>query len=286
MKVFISWSGERSKAVAEALRYWLPKVLQAVEPWVSASDIEKGARWRSDIAKELEDSSIGIICLTAENLNSQWIHFEAGALSKQQQNTYVCTFLYELEPADVREPLAQFQTTRSQKEELRKLIHTINNRLEERRLADSELNESFDVWWPKLNERLESIPSVQEALPSQRTDRDILEEILGLVRAGSRRSSPFSLRLPKARLVTTLDWTPEDAALLTDHYSFLEKQDYGKYASYLKKLKTDGEFASNALAVVKVLGFQIYPTNPDLLAADITDYFPFIAEKENENTNP
>lgn len=119
MKVFISWSGERSKAVAAALRYWLPKVIQALDPWMSADDIEKGTRWRSGIANELEQSSVGIICLTRENLASPWIHFEAGALSKQQDKTYVCTLLVGLEPTDVREPLAQFQHTRATKDDLR-----------------------------------------------------------------------------------------------------------------------------------------------------------------------
>ena len=31
MKVFLSWSGDRSKAVAEGLGAWLSKVIQAVE---------------------------------------------------------------------------------------------------------------------------------------------------------------------------------------------------------------------------------------------------------------
>src|ERR1041384_6035188 len=183
MKLFISWSGERSKAVAEALRYWLPKVIQALEPWMSADDIDKGMRWRSGIATELEQSSVGIICLTRENLDSTWIHFEAGALSKQRENTYVCTFLFGLGPADIREPLAQFQATTDKREDVRKLIFSINRSLNELQLPESELNESFAVWWPKLEERLKAIPPSTPSKEPIRSDREILDEILGLVRA-------------------------------------------------------------------------------------------------------
>jgi hypothetical protein len=182
MKVFISWSGQRSAAVADALRYWLPKVIQALEPCMSSDDIEKGTRWRSGLASELEQSSVGIICLTRENLDSTWIHFEAGALSKQQQNTYVCTLLFGLEATDVREPLAQFQHTRATKDDLRKLVSTINTALGDAKLPESELNESFEVWWPRLEERFSRItPEIESNLPA-RTERELLEEILAIVR--------------------------------------------------------------------------------------------------------
>ena len=41
MKVFISWSGQHSKKLGEALRDWLPGVLQLVTPYFTPSDIEK-----------------------------------------------------------------------------------------------------------------------------------------------------------------------------------------------------------------------------------------------------
>jgi len=152
---------------------------------MSADDIEKGTRWRSGIAIELEQSSVGIICLTRENLDSTWIHFEAGALSKQQQSTYLCTFLLDLEPTDVKEPLAQFQATKFQKTDLRKLISTINNNLLESKLAEAELGEAFDVWWPKLEQRMRGIAKVEPSALPIRSDRDLLEEILGLLRLQS-----------------------------------------------------------------------------------------------------
>lgn len=96
MKVFLSWSGDRSKAVAEALHSWLPRVLQAVEPWTSFDNIERGARWAPELAQVLEETRFGILCLTPENLLSPWLLFEAGALSKTLDNTFVSPYLLDL----------------------------------------------------------------------------------------------------------------------------------------------------------------------------------------------
>ena len=43
-KVFISWSGDRSRKIGEALRDWLPDVLPLVDAFLSTEDIEKGAK--------------------------------------------------------------------------------------------------------------------------------------------------------------------------------------------------------------------------------------------------
>lgn len=82
MKVFLSWSGERSKAVAELLNDWLCCVIQAARPWVSTRDLDRGSLWFGEINEQLKDTSIGIICLTQENRVRPWILFEAGALAK------------------------------------------------------------------------------------------------------------------------------------------------------------------------------------------------------------
>jgi hypothetical protein len=43
MKVFISWSGERSRLLAQALHGWLPLVLHYVKPWLSEADVSAEA---------------------------------------------------------------------------------------------------------------------------------------------------------------------------------------------------------------------------------------------------
>jgi hypothetical protein len=87
MKVFISWSGARSRIVAEALRSWLPDIINAVEPFVSELDIDRGAVGTEVIARQLRDSAFGIVCLTRDNQTRPWINYEAGALSKRSATT-------------------------------------------------------------------------------------------------------------------------------------------------------------------------------------------------------
>ena len=61
MKVFISWSGSRSRAAARALRDWIPCVFQNVEPWMS-EDILAGSMWLSEIMNGLKEARFGIVC--------------------------------------------------------------------------------------------------------------------------------------------------------------------------------------------------------------------------------
>ena len=82
MKVFLSWSGDVSQQITREVHDWLPMILQNIKPYMTPADIEKGARWGSEITQELGTCDFGIVCLTKGNLTSQWIAFEAGALSK------------------------------------------------------------------------------------------------------------------------------------------------------------------------------------------------------------
>ena len=175
MDVFISWSGTRSGAAAEALRTWLPKIINAVKPWLSSADIDKGARWSTDIAVRLESSKAGIICLTPAT-SSQWIFFEAGALSKTIANTFVCPFLIGLEPTQVKGPLAQFQATKAVREDVLRLLKTLNSGLDETALTEAHIEEAFEVWWPKLDSQLKTLPQDGGSTPSHRTDRDVLKK--------------------------------------------------------------------------------------------------------------
>ena len=93
-----------------------------MKPYFTPADIEKGAKWDSEITRELDASSVCIIALTRENLDSKWIMFEAGAISKSSGKPRLCTVLFDLEPTDVQGPLERFQATRFSKEDIHQLL--------------------------------------------------------------------------------------------------------------------------------------------------------------------
>jgi hypothetical protein len=142
MKLFISWSGYRSKLLAEALRAWLPRVINAAEPWLSATDAQKGSRWAWELAAALKDSAVGVICVTTENLREPWILFEAGAISKSVEDTLVCPYLLDVDPPALPAPLGQFLTTRANKQDTRALVAAINTRLADARLQPGQLDKA------------------------------------------------------------------------------------------------------------------------------------------------
>jgi TIR domain len=204
MKIFLSWSTEPSKFIAEALKDWIPFVIQAARPWFSATDIDRGVRWSGEIGNELAETEFGILCMTPENLNAPWILFEAGALSKKLTTAHVVPVLFNLKPTELVGPLAQFNATQLNKEDMRKLIQTINKTLENP-LEKTAIDRTFDQWWSVLEEKLLQVPKIEVLKEDKRTEKELLEEILTLVRAQSFSVNTSLLNtstFPKSATVT------------------------------------------------------------------------------------
>ena len=159
MDIFISWSGALSKKIAEAIREWIPCVVQAAKPYYSPDDILKGQRWSAEIAEKLEHSQVGIFIITPENINAPWIMFEAGAISKNIGTASVCPILFNVSPTDIQGPLLQFQCSLFSDVEFYKLIQVINQKLGANCLDETTLKSSFNKWWPDLEEKISTIQS-------------------------------------------------------------------------------------------------------------------------------
>jgi len=193
--VFLSWSGDRSLYVAKFVHDWLPKVLQRAKPWLSEVDIDKGTMGLDQIKKALAGMKVGIFFLTPENRDSLWVPYEAGALANElDDKSRICTYLLAgLQIRHVNGPLGNFQHTKSDKDDTKKLVHTINRAIGEEVIPDSTVDATFEKWWPDLQSHLDLIPKTEEMPKPLPKPEDMIAEILELSRAAanSRKQSEW-----------------------------------------------------------------------------------------------
>ena len=200
MNIFISWSGERSKSVARALKEWLPLVIQGSIPWMSVVDIDKGSPWFEAIEGALNDATVGIFVVTPENARNPWLNYEAGAMAQMMSAKRACPLLIGMGTADVQPPLSQLNLTDgSNRDDVLQLIQTIRPATF---TADS-VRHAFERDWEALDQVIQS--QVEEGPPEaaevgHRSDTDKLDEILEMMRGQARRNS-----MPKDALLQPPD---------------------------------------------------------------------------------
>ena len=248
MRILLGWSGSKSKNIAEALRNWLPCVIQAVEPWMSEHDIGAGSRWGSDLADQLEHVQFGIFCLTTENSSSPWIHFEAGALSKITNKGSVCPYLFDLEPSDVNGPLSQFMAVKSDESGTKKLLHTINKSMGGNSLPFEMINKSFEVFWPELKTRLSDIhENYFTSINPKKSSDVILEETLDTARELSRIITELKHTgaISTKEKFTVIGLQNENASFVLDEYEIRLIKDMTLLYKKVEKLVIDVEEYNN-----------------------------------------
>ena len=156
LELFISWSGNRSKALARRLTEWLPSIVPSVKPFFS-NEIPGGLPWSQALFARIESAKFGIVCVTSDNLHSSWLNFEAGSLWKNFEvaplgkragdGIPVCPLLLGLHTSDLTGPLSLFQAKSFSEEGVKALCLQLAEltALPERRMAIS-----FEAVWPRL----------------------------------------------------------------------------------------------------------------------------------------
>ena len=155
MKIFFAWSGPASEQLAEFMREWIPSIIQAVKPFMSTQDIRKGQRWATEIGVRLADADFAILCLTPANLNSRWIHYEAGAVSRME-GCGVSALLLDVSVTQIEFPLQQFQHTRLTKRDLWQLVQDLNERCKTP-LDGARLRKAFERNYPDVETEVEKL---------------------------------------------------------------------------------------------------------------------------------
>ena len=169
MNIFISWSGERSLKVAEALKALLEAVIlnpEVDDVFISSQDIKAGEEWFKAIADALSEPRFGVLCLTKGNTITPclapWLAFEAGALMNAFGKGRACPFLIDKIGKNDLGPLSLFQAVDSSRAGTWKLIQSIvgdcsakKHQLFVNRFADS---------WPHFAKILKEVQQQEDLL--------------------------------------------------------------------------------------------------------------------------
>jgi hypothetical protein len=145
--------------------------------------------------------------------------------------------LIDLKTSDVTGPLSQFQSVIMEREGIWKLISDVNKAGTSPSGDEGSLEMRFEALWPKMETELSNANQRVGAIPQERSDREIIEEILALVRrqsTGQRALSElvawYTIQIPKnvsgklADWNATSNWDEAIARLLRTQYnSMLEK---------------------------------------------------------------
>lgn len=191
--IFISWSGDRAKAIADVLESWIPDVAPGAETWVSTGGIPKGAESDAKIQEMLDLTSTGIVVVNPENQFAPWLNYESGAIGAKAPRKAVWTLLDGMEPRDLQRPLSRFQATvLADKSDVAKLVSEINKRNPIAGSADAgRVSRWLDKAWPDLVSRIEEI-EVPAPAADRRDVADLVEEILEIARATSQTVGDLS----------------------------------------------------------------------------------------------
>lgn len=288
MKIFVSWSGDLSRQIAEVLKKWIPCIIQSVEVFFSKEDIEKGDNWDNTISKELSECNYGIICLTPDNTTAPWINFEAGAIAKSLDSK-VSALMINIKPSDIKGPLSRYQATKFEKEDFFQLILSINKALEVP-LDSSVLQNAFSAMWTTLegeaNSIIENYSVINKNASNEQTENEPVEEILQLLRKQNTiLSNPESI-LPLDYIDYMLRrFSEKNQESLVENEMF-----YGELIHYLEyTIESMYNFPENSttLEFLKVIKFEelLHILLRNFRRKDNRRYYNYIRQIEKKYSN-
>lgn len=178
MTVFISWSGERSKTVALALKSTLTKINPHWSPWVSEIDIAAGRKWRNELENALRSASFGIVCVSRLTLKSPWVLYETGALSAAKNIAGICPYLIDHKAADFSGPLSVFQSREATRAGTWDLLLALNRRSGQTGIPEDELRNRHEEHWASLEEAIRLAPEEANIPAWNNLDEKGLEYLL------------------------------------------------------------------------------------------------------------
>lgn len=233
MNIFISWSGEIAKEIAEALKEELSSIFSGkkdFEVFVSSEDIAAGMEWFNEICSAIDKSVCGILCLTKENTTSEgisdWIEFEAGALAfhLNKNNKSVIPLLFDVSIPE-KAPLKLFEFIKFTSSQYTKLIWDLNDRYFDQTFNKKQVSDlakaSFERLNPKAKEAMKRLVDCERIEIFPKGDLQIAS---GSIYIACPMASVREPDYQKYRsIVSNIEETLKDYCNITDIYAPISK---------------------------------------------------------------
>jgi hypothetical protein len=212
--IFLSWSKESGRQLATALGRLFEGTLPSAEAFISTEDIESGAPWDVVIDAKLKLASFGVICVTADNISSPWLNYEAGALATRLEGR-TAPYLLGLEPDAIKPyPFSRLQAVRSDRRGTCRLVEDVNRHLGEAiSIPIDRVHRLFGKCWDEYETEIGAIkigaPPPPRPDPSESTAqilasvRNVQQQVAALA-SGIRHSNRGALIIREEQLAKRL----------------------------------------------------------------------------------
>lgn len=151
MHAFICWSGPRSRQLADKLSSWLPTVCGPGLSCGISTEFDAAALWFQELTRQLEACDVAVICFTAENLPSAWLHFEAGMVFRAKA---VVPYYLGTEVPEIKGPLNAIQAKAATREGTQQMVDKL---AQIGKLESAGVQRLFDEHWPDLDRFIRSV---------------------------------------------------------------------------------------------------------------------------------
>lgn len=172
MKIFLNWSGEESRRVADLLREWLPELFDSVEPWMAADTFGRNNRWLEANSGGFDQAAMIVACITRANIHSDWSSLDPSS--------------FEYSVADIPPQLVLLASPDVNLETFRPIKHPYNvlelghdgleilvqqiNGLTDRPVQNDVLIDRFAAMWPRFEAKLKNRESRAQVAASVNKD--------------------------------------------------------------------------------------------------------------------
>ncbi len=165
MQIFISWSKEKSRKIAEAMNTFLEGLFHdKITIWLSSEKIPYGAMPTYTINEALGQCDKIVACFTEDNFNASWIMYEIGVVTGRNHKDMLANkeivfpvFFENVNKEKIKNtPIGQFQILDFGEISINKLVYQINESVKSFS-NDFTLQKQFQLNWREFKESVESI---------------------------------------------------------------------------------------------------------------------------------